>query len=198
MQAREGRTHAVACGSRTSSGGVGESRAAGAASSASTLTITLRRKGVDYLVHFDAADAHLILPHKWCISASPRSTTLYAIRSCNGPLMHRVILGLPKGDPRQGDHENNNGLDNRRSNLRVVTPVEQAWNKRVHRDTESGFKGVRQRSRRTWGARIVVRGTIHLLGSYPSAIEAAQAYNAAAVQYHGEFARLNEIPERVA
>lgn len=58
-------------------------------------------------------------------------------------LMHRQVLGLKHGDRQEGDHINGNGLDNRRSNLRVVTKAQNAENQqRKRKGTSSKYRGV--------------------------------------------------------
>lgn len=160
-------------------------------------TLILVRKGAEHVVMFDDCDSPIVDPHTWHIVLSPNSTTPYAARGKDNRTMHREILGLERGDPRQGDHVDGNGLNNTRGNLRIATPFEQSWNKRAHRDTESGYKGVRRHGR-GWRARIIANGVLLLIGVYPTKEEAARAYNEKALELHGEFARLNIIPEDAA
>lgn len=51
------------------------------------------------------------------------SNGIYAVRyhRSRPVLMHRQLLGLEEGDPREGDHINGDQMDNRRENLRIVT-----------------------------------------------------------------------------
>lgn len=56
--------------------------------------------------------------------------------------LHRRILGLKKGDRRHGDHCNRNPLDNRRCNLRIVSPSVNFHNRRVAKNNTSGHTGV--------------------------------------------------------
>ena len=57
---------------------------------------------------------------------------------------------------------------------------------------KSGRKGVTERKRSgNWEANITVQGRDIYLGKFPTLEQAAEAYNAAALQYHGEFARLD-------
>ena len=103
--------------------------------------------------------------------------------------MHRLILGLAKGDKRHADHENHDTLDNRRSNLRIATLAESSQNRRIRKDSKIGFKGVSDVYGR-YQAKITVNGkTIHL--GYRSTAEAAhrELYVPAAEKYHGKFAR---------
>ena len=49
------------------------------------------------------------------------------------PLMHRMILGLERGDKRLSDHVNREKLDNRRENLRIVNSRQSLRNRRKFR-----------------------------------------------------------------
>lgn len=86
------------------------------------------------------------------------------------------------------DHENRNGLDCRRQNLRTATHSENAANSKVRNGKK--FKGI-HRHGRGWRAKIVVEYKPILLGVYDSQEEAAKAYDAAALKHFGEFARVN-------
>jgi hypothetical protein len=105
--------------------------------------------------------------------------------------MHRLLLGEPEG--LEIDHINGDGLDNRRGNLRTATRLENARNIRPRSHT--GLKGVRLKSRplaKPWVA-VIHPGAgreIHL-GYFATPEEAARAYDAAAREHFGEFARLN-------
>ena len=106
--------------------------------------------------------------------------------------MHRVIMGNP---PFRVDHRNGDGLDNRRENLRRASNAENAWNQ-GKRPGSSMYKGVRfrpSRPARPWYAGITVGNKNIALGTFLSEAEAGRAYNVAAVEFFGEFARLNNI-----
>lgn len=106
-------------------------------------------------------------------------------------LMHRALLDVPDGF--DVDHANRDGLDNRRSNIRVASRAENQANagKSVGVFT-SNYKGVHWHARRRrWAATIGVDGTRLHLGYFDSEVEAALSYDEAAVEHHGEFARLN-------
>ena len=71
----------------------------------------------------------------------------------------RVILGLEKGDPLQADHRNHNVLDNRRANLRAVTPSQNQQNRRgVQVNCRSGVRNVERLDGRFRGWRLTVQG----------------------------------------
>lgn len=107
--------------------------------------------------------------------------------------MHRFILGVEKGQ--QVDHEDGDKLNNTRANLRQATKFTNAQNRpkaRRKNGTSSRFKGLTWNKRnRTWRATIMVNGRAIHIGEFFDEIGAAKAYDKAARQYHGEFARLN-------
>lgn len=105
--------------------------------------------------------------------------------------MHRFLLGLQPGDPRQGDHVDLNRLNNQRGNLRIATHAENVQNHGRGRNNKSGFKGVYWRKKeRRWHARIMYKSQRRGLGYYETAEEAYAAYCKAALELHGEFANL--------
>ena len=144
----------------------------------------------------DADDYEWLSQYKW--SAFRGRYTFYAQRCAriNGKkriiLMHRQILGLFFGDKHVSDHINHNGIDNRRSNLRLASRVLNGYNCKIHKDNKSGFRGVCWVKRtQAWQAQIRVNGQTIWCGSYPTAIAAAVAYDSAAIKYRGDTAILN-------
>ena len=87
--------------------------------------------------------------------------------------LHRVLLGVTDSNAIV-DHINNNGLDNRRSNLRVTTKMGNALNMRVNHNKKSGLpKGV-YRERGEYKAQIKYNHINRYLGHFKT-IEAAEA-----------------------
>lgn len=112
-------------------------------------------------------------------------------------LMHRFILSAAVGD--EVDHRNGDGLDNRRGNLRHCTHRENLRNQRPQVGTSSGFKGVWwHRAGQKWAAGICVTGKRLHLGLFIDERAAARAYDAAALEHFGEFARPNFPKEATA
>ncbi len=106
--------------------------------------------------------------------------------------MHRLILGLEFGDLRISDHENHNGLDNQRSNLRITTNQRNHFNRRSIRNTSSKFKGVSKYTRNEkWLAQIAKNGRKIFIGHFDNEVKAAKAYDEKALELFGEFANLN-------
>lgn len=121
--------------------------------------------------------------------------THYAWTTINGKrvAMHRFLLGITEPNI-QCDHINGRGYDNRRGNIRACTRAENQRNQGANKRNTSGFKGVSWNTReRRWRAQIKVNGKRIHLGHFISVVEAAKAYNEAAIKYHGEFANINEV-----
>ena len=128
----------------------------------------------------------------WSILRTPR--TLYAKRNGDPTYMHRVIVGAGKGQ--EVDHRDGDGLNNCRSNLRLASSAENKWNQGPRAGT-SQYKGVCwDKTRSNWRANIVVDRRQITLGRYQTQEDAALAYDVAARELHGDYARLN-FPERI-
>lgn len=140
----------------------------------------------------DDDDYEWLARYKWHISIKGYASRTEPITK-KTIRMHRAILGLK--DDEQGDHINGDRLDNRRCNLRKCTQAQNAINSTSRRNSTSRFKGVSwNEDKRKWQVEIQISKTRFYLGSYKSEIDAARAYNEAALKYHGDFARLNDIP----
>jgi len=88
------------------------------------------------------------------------------------------------------DHINGDTLDNRKQNLRIATPLQNARNKKRAKNNTSGFKGVEWDPRRSkWRAAIVVQGRRRHLGHFDDAREASKRYEEAAKNIFGQFYR---------
>lgn len=112
--------------------------------------------------------------------------------------LHKEILQLACGGtlkfPQdQVDHRDQDGLNNRRLNLRVASAYQNAANVGLRKGCQVPYKGVALFKGR-YRARITAQGVVAHLGVHDSPIGAARAYDAAALRLHGEFAVLN-FPE---
>lgn len=93
------------------------------------------------------------------------------VQTGRGKLLHRELLGLTTRDGKIGDHINGDKLDNRRANLRVVTPSMSSANVR-HR-AASGYRGVYPNKKR-WAAAARQNGKKLHLGTYDTPEQAAE------------------------
>lgn len=108
--------------------------------------------------------------------------------------LHRWLMNAQPGQ--LVDHIDGNKLNNRRSNLRLVTRSQNQANRRRNRTSRSRYKGVTwHKRRRLWMARIQVRGRRITIGYYADPLHAAYEYDAFARNYFGEYARVN-FPQR--
>lgn len=108
---------------------------------------------------------------------------------CKKVLLSHLVFGPPRKG-RVVDHKNGNPFDNRVENLREATFSQNCMNRRPWRSKV--HKGVGAVGNK-WRSRIRVGGQLIHLGLFATAIEAARAYNKAAKQAFGEFARLNPV-----
>ena len=134
----------------------------------------------------DVADYPLVSHYKW------GSWKGYVRVHYGGKvlLMHRLILGVVNSSDHV-DHINGNPSDNRRCNLRVCTHAENLRNRRKQKNTSSVYKGVCASYKGKWRATIRTNGIKQHLGCFGSEIDAARAYDAAARESFGEFAKTN-------
>lgn len=141
----------------------------------------------------DVADsARVLAAGRWHVRRHGK--TAYAQRHISLPdgrrttqQMHNFITGVIGVD-----HVNGNGLDNRRLNLRITTQAQNCANTRRRSNNKSGFKGVSWRaSSDAWVAQIKQDGKSHHLGLFGDREEAARAYDRAAIELFGQYARLN-------
>ncbi len=106
--------------------------------------------------------------------------------------MHRLLLDTPDG--MEGEHKDNNRLNNRRYNLRNATPFQNMCNRRKFGKQGSKYKGVDLHKKSgLWRVRIKTADKRISLGYFKSQEEAAKVYNQAAIEHHGEFAQLNTV-----
>lgn len=145
----------------------------------------------------DDGDYDWLAQWKW-YSAECRNGVTYARRHISDESgmrrelsMHREIMGLSGKSPFV-DHRNRNGLDNRKSNLRICSRSQNRINAAPTLGGTSKYKGVSHHGQMDkWSARLVVNGKNLYLGVYTSQREAAIAYDLSAISYYGDFAYLN-------
>jgi hypothetical protein len=105
---------------------------------------------------------------------------------------HQIIYAMAHGywPPMDLDHKDGNRSNNTIANLRLATHSQNMANKRVHKSSRHGLKGVEKQSASSgYISRIMVHGKRIYLGAYPTVELAHAAYVEAAKKYFGEFAR---------
>jgi hypothetical protein len=139
----------------------------------------------------DAADYDWLNSHKW--SVNQRTRGVYACCQIKGEkiYMHRLITNPPAG--KVVDHIDRNGLNNRRSNLRICSIADNSRNLGLRGGTKTSlYKGVSwNRKSKKWMATIKFNQKYHHIGFFDNQIAAAKAYDKTARKLFKEFAYLN-------
>jgi hypothetical protein len=133
---------------------------------------------------------------KWYVTTKD-NRTFYATRMSyikggkKQRTMPREVMLPPEGFV--VDHKDGNSLNNTRDNLRIVTAAQNSYNRRKYiKKCSSKYKGVSRRRRdNRWSAIIMYRGISINLGFFDDEIEAAKAYDEAAKELYGQYAKLN-------
>lgn len=154
------------------------------------IPVFLKGEVVNHCV-IDSNDIGIASKYRW--SLSPAGYATHHIVNSSGKveaiLLHRLIAATPDG--LFTDHINGNRLDNRRSNLRHATPRQNSTN----RDSKActGYRGVYPvtKSNKFFAQIRNAEGKRVYLGVFETAEEAARAFDGSALQFRGEFARLN-------
>ena len=98
--------------------------------------------------------------------------------------LSRLVTDAPDG--LDVDHINHDLLDNRKSNLRVVTHQQNLFNQQKAKNNTSGFIGVVKHGDK-WIAQAMHNGKNKYLGIYDTPEEASNVYNAFAQEFFGEY-----------
>lgn len=149
-----------------------------------------------YRAVIDAIDAPFVAGNDWSALVLANRRKVYAVRvkQISGKqqtiLLHRLLMNAP--DNMHVDHKDGDGLNCRRDNMRVCTQAENNRNTPRRSDNRSGFKGVFWDTRaQKWRSEIRRDGISKHLGFFISPEDAHAAYSIAALELHGQFARLS-------
>ena len=144
----------------------------------------------------DDEDYKLVSQYKWHARWDKHTKSYYAATNVKKETgghtllqMHRLIMNAKKGE--QVDHINHNTIDNRKANLRLCSCSENLYNQGCKSSNTSGCKGVSWHKRdKKWQALIRVSGKRIHLGYFATKEDAYEAYCKAALELHGEFAKV--------
>lgn len=139
---------------------------------------------------------------KWGMFLQPNKTRLgYLVASLFDNNTHKIrfirihrlvaeyFLGLKDGEI--VDHIDGNRLNNNVSNLRICTPSQNQGNRKLSKNSTSGFKGVCwQKNLKKWQMACRIGGK-RVYAWFDDKEDAARAYDKVASEAHGAFAKLN-------
>ncbi len=149
-----------------------------------------------YGAAIDDEDYDRVTQHSWCaVPGGGYGQMVYAQSNIKVDgkwkrvLLHRFILNASPTD--RIDHKNGDTLDCQKENLRFATSGQNQYNSGARRG-RSKFKGVTwHRKAGKWLAQIMANRIYHYLGLFVIEEDAARAYDVAAMELHGEFAKTN-------
>jgi len=162
-------------------------------SGSGTIEIPLTR---GYFALIDLQDYELISKYSWHVDVRKNglcyaSTSLYDKNTKRRSELRMHCLLMPNVE--EVDHENRNGLDNRRKNLRPASREENMYNTKIQKNNRtSQYKGitfVKRLTSRPWQLRIRSKH----VGYFATEQEAASKYDELAVKEYGKFAYLNGV-----
>lgn len=139
-------------------------------------------RNVEFMIDVDNVD--LIIKYRWSINANGYVT---GWKDGSVALLHRIITNAKKGE--FVDHINGDKLDNRLSNLRIVTNQQNCMNRKLVSNNTSGVTGVYwNKGMSKWQAQIMYKRKYMYLGCYDNIEDAVKARKDAEKKYFGEFA----------
>lgn len=141
--------------------------------------------GIKFL--FDLEDYGKIKEYNWGADKDGYITSSVKIGDKSQNIkMHRIVMNPSKNE--QIDHINHMVWDNRKSNLRVCSSMQNNWNKNKTKANSTGYRGVYwSKERQKYVAEIMCDGKRYRLGRFKTAEEASKAYEQKAKELFGEF-----------
>lgn len=125
---------------------------------------------------YDLNDHGIVSQYRWHVNGGGYACTSIGGRANHHAVpLHRMLLGLQRGDGMIGDHINGDRTDNRRINLRVADHALNAANQAIINERgTSKYRGVCwDKNVGRWKAYAHLGGRLHNLGFFPTEDEAA-------------------------
>ena len=140
---------------------------------------------------FDESDIKIVLENgPWIVFDDGKGHEYVRQSGPNGKFLHRLVSDCPKD--LMVDHISRDGLDNRKSNLRISSNHQNQGNAGLNKRNKTGFRGVSFiKSSGKYRASIKDGNTDRTLGEFITPEEAATVYDSAAARIFGSFANLN-------
>jgi hypothetical protein len=130
--------------------------------------IVRRKNGSRFKIEFDREDKGIVSSNKWYVLPAYGKYYASTYQKGRSVFLHRIIMN--PGPKLEVDHIDGNGLNNRRSNLRVVSHAANLHNGKLRAkrsSVHSDHKGVCWReSRKRWRAYVYFNGKYIEIGTY--------------------------------
>jgi hypothetical protein len=131
-----------------------------------------------YVTLVDDEDYEYLNQFKWYLNSNGYARTTSPQRMYMHALINKPPVGL------QTDHVNRDKLDNRRSNLRSVTPLENSRNHGIHPTNTSGHPGVSWTKTDKWEVYIWLKNKKKHIGRFAEFKDAVKARKQAERLYY--------------
>ncbi len=158
------------------------------------MIINVKAPGIPWYVNtvVDDEDYAGVSRHKWGLNKGGYVVRAKYVSFKNGKKKNFTVrLHVAVMNPATGmvvDHKNHNRLDNRRTNLRICTPSQNAMNRINHKGNFSGVKGVSPVKNGRFQSRITKDGKTISLDVFDTLTEAALVYKEKSKELFGDFA----------
>lgn len=141
-----------------------------------------------YIAQFDREKFNYFKKYRWVIASRDKTGKGYVCSWINNGIvkMHHLVLG------KFADHIDRDRLNNKLSNLRILSHSDNLSNVGLYSGTKNLYKGVYRRKNGTYYAQIIYNKKLFYIGSYSDPVDAAMAYDEKLVKFRGASATTNK------